>query len=168
MKRHLDGAISSMRLGCSCTRRLTVVTGVMREEQGKVGHWESCLIILFWMIEYHIGHDCIWIGVQLGVRLVVSYRAVCICMQFLHFDLGRNHTHTLYLSEFSGPVEGILMICVCFILTGIFGRELWSIKLLELDLSSIGYSDNYVLDSSSIIVVLGLGSLYFNIIVGHG
>lgn len=73
------------------------------------------------------------------------------------------HTHTLYLSEFSGPVEGILMICVCFTLTGIFGRELWSIRLFELDLSSIGYRNNYVIDTSSIIVVLGLGSLYFNI-----
>ena len=92
--------------------------------------------------------------------LIAQFASVC---NFYTSTWEEYHTHTLYLSEFSGPVEGILMICGCFILTGIFGRELWSIKLFELDLSSIGYSDNYVIDTSSIIVVLGLGSLYFNI-----
>ncbi|CUM48901.1 uncharacterized protein AC631_05069 [Debaryomyces fabryi] len=92
--------------------------------------------------------------------LIAQFASVC---NFYTSTWEEYHTHTLYLSEFSGPVEGILMICACFILTGIFGRELWSINLVELDLSSIGYSDHYILDTSSIIVVLGLGSLYFNI-----
>ena len=92
--------------------------------------------------------------------LIAQFASVC---NFYTSTWEEYHTHTLYLSEFSGPVEGILMICACFIMTGVFGRELWSIKLFELDLSSIGYSDHYVVDTSSIIVVLGLGSLYFNI-----
>lgn len=31
------------------------------------------------------------------------------------------HTHTLYLSAFSGPVEGILMVCTMYCFAGIFG-----------------------------------------------
>lgn len=31
------------------------------------------------------------------------------------------HTHTLYLSAFSGPVEGILMICAVYMIAGAFG-----------------------------------------------
>lgn len=32
------------------------------------------------------------------------------------------HTGTLYLSVFSGPVEGIIMIVFLYILTGIYGK----------------------------------------------
>lgn len=32
------------------------------------------------------------------------------------------HTGTLFLGVFSGPVEGILMICVLYIVTGIYGE----------------------------------------------
>ncbi|CAE6477493.1 unnamed protein product [Rhizoctonia solani] len=35
------------------------------------------------------------------------------------------HTGTLYLGYFSGPVEGIIMIVVLYILTGIFGTSTW-------------------------------------------
>ena len=31
------------------------------------------------------------------------------------------HTHSLYLSAFSGPVEGILMLCSVYLLAGFFG-----------------------------------------------
>lgn len=31
------------------------------------------------------------------------------------------HTHTLYLSAFSGPVEGILMVCVLYVTVGMMG-----------------------------------------------
>lgn len=92
--------------------------------------------------------------------VIAQFASVC---NFYTSTWEEYHTHTLYLSEFSGPVEGILMMCAAYILTGIFGQQIWSIKLLELDLSSIGYSSNYVVDTKSVIVVLGLGSLYFNI-----
>lgn len=72
------------------------------------------------------------------------------------------HTHTLFLSEFSGPVEGILMICGVFILTGIFGPDIWTIELFTLDLSSLGYGTVQI-DSSIFYVITGLSSLYFNI-----
>lgn len=42
------------------------------------------------------------------------------------------HTHKLFLSEFSGPVEGILIIIGAFIITGIYGSEkIWHTLLFE-------------------------------------
>lgn len=73
------------------------------------------------------------------------------------------HTHTLFLSEFSGPVEGILMICGVYVLTGFIGPGIWKAHLFNLDLSSIGLSSEYLVSMTAVYVVLGLGSLYFNI-----
>lgn len=72
------------------------------------------------------------------------------------------HTHTLFLSQFSGPVEGILMICIVFTLTGILGPDVWTIELFSIDLSSIGLGKTSV-DMSLIYCIIGLTSLYFNI-----
>lgn len=42
------------------------------------------------------------------------------------------YTHKLFLAEISGPVEGLLMIALVFILTGVFGKELvWDLPLFE-------------------------------------
>ncbi|KAK6454262.1 alcohol phosphatidyl transferase [Scheffersomyces xylosifermentans] len=94
-----------------------------------------------------------------GLLMVSQFASVC---NFYTSTWEEYHTHTLYLSEFSGPVEGILMIIVVYILTGIFGPDIWDIKLFELNLSSIGY-DTYQVSSSIFYVVIGLSSLYFNI-----
>ncbi|KIK94389.1 hypothetical protein PAXRUDRAFT_828044 [Paxillus rubicundulus Ve08.2h10] len=40
------------------------------------------------------------------------------------------HTGLLYLGPFSGPVEGILMIVVIYIVSGIFGPSFWDKRLL--------------------------------------
>ncbi|CCE64646.1 hypothetical protein TPHA_0I01400 [Tetrapisispora phaffii CBS 4417] len=46
------------------------------------------------------------------------------------------HTHKLFLSEFSGPVEGILSVVISFILCAIFGDEaIFQKVLFELKLS---------------------------------
>ena len=44
------------------------------------------------------------------------------------------HTGTLYLSAFSGPVEGILMICVIYLITAIhpMGQAFWQQPLVQL------------------------------------
>ncbi|CAK9442288.1 uncharacterized protein LODBEIA_P60310 [Lodderomyces beijingensis] len=73
------------------------------------------------------------------------------------------HTHKLYLSQFSGPVEGILMICTVYILTGIFGPDIWNMELFELNLTSLGYG-SYQVSTTLVYALVGLGSLYFNII----
>jgi ethanolaminephosphotransferase len=43
------------------------------------------------------------------------------------------HTGTLYLSAFSGPVEGILMICVIYLITGLSasGSQFWDRGILN-------------------------------------
>ncbi|KAG7191785.1 uncharacterized protein KQ657_002750 [Scheffersomyces spartinae] len=73
------------------------------------------------------------------------------------------HTHTLYLSAFSGPVEGILMICGVFILTGIFGPQMFSYKLFDKDITIAGTTNHITVDLKTAYIVLGLISLYFNI-----
>ncbi|KAK6461629.1 alcohol phosphatidyl transferase [Scheffersomyces coipomensis] len=94
-----------------------------------------------------------------GLLMLTQFASVC---NFYASTWEEYHTHTLFLSEFSGPVEGILMIIVVYIVTGIFGHQIWSIPLFDLNLTSIGL-DTYKLDSSIIYVVLGLSSLYYNI-----
>ena len=38
----------------------------------------------------------------------------------------------LYLSAFSGPVEGILMICVIYLISGIYGPQVWDKGILTM------------------------------------
>ncbi|KAG8933449.1 hypothetical protein FRC03_012313 [Tulasnella sp. 419] len=40
------------------------------------------------------------------------------------------HTGTLYLGVFSGPVEGIILIVVIYIISGIYGATIWDTKIL--------------------------------------
>jgi ethanolaminephosphotransferase len=44
------------------------------------------------------------------------------------------HTGTLYLSAFSGPVEGILMICVIYLITALhpLGPGFWATPTVDL------------------------------------
>ncbi|EMG45692.1 Ethanolaminephosphotransferase [Candida maltosa Xu316] len=95
-----------------------------------------------------------------GWLLILSqFASVC---NFYASTWEEYHTHTLFLSEFSGPVEGILMICIVYIITGILGPDIWTIELFQLNLTSLGY-DVYQVDTSIIYAVIGLASLYFNI-----
>lgn len=73
------------------------------------------------------------------------------------------HTHKLFLSEFSGPVEGILGVVGMFILTGITGPEIWKKELLTLDLSFIKLDPNFIVTPVTIFIVFGSLGLYFNI-----
>ncbi|EGW30065.1 alcohol phosphatidyl transferase [Spathaspora passalidarum NRRL Y-27907] len=96
-----------------------------------------------------------------GVLLMISlFASTC---NFYASTWEEYHTGTLFLSKFSGPVEGILMICVVFIITGIFGPDIWNQELFVLDLSSLDRGELPV-NSSIIYVILGLSSLYFNIV----
>ncbi|KAK6201219.1 CDP-alcohol phosphatidyltransferase-domain-containing protein [Scheffersomyces amazonensis] len=94
-----------------------------------------------------------------GLLMITQFGSVC---NFYASTWEEYHTHTLFLSQFSGPVEGILMIIAVYIITGIFGHEIWSIGLFNLNLNSIGLG-YYRIDSSIIYIIIGLASLYFNI-----
>ncbi|KAG0323834.1 hypothetical protein BGZ99_002451 [Dissophora globulifera] len=50
------------------------------------------------------------------------------------------HTGTLYLSAFSGPVEGILMIVILFFITGIVGPQIW----VQTIRASLGLSKDFL------------------------
>lgn len=63
------------------------------------------------------------------------------------------HTGTLYLSEFSGPVEGIIMVVFLFFLTAYFGPQFWNETFI---LDKYTPNDMYF-------IVCGVG-LFFNII----
>lgn len=101
---------------------------------------------------------------QLGygwMHLLALFASTC---NFYTSTWEEYHTHTLYLSEFSGPVEGILIICLVFILTGIFGPEIWQWNLLELDLSSFGHGLGVVsISTANASTIAGVGQLYFNV-----
>ena len=50
------------------------------------------------------------------------------------------HTHKLFLSEFCGPVEGIIMLCVLFVMTGMFGPQtVWHTVLFTIPLGEGGF-----------------------------
>lgn len=97
----------------------------------------------------------------------VGYKPMILFIQFAllcNFYLStweEYHTHKLFLSEFSGPVEGILLIVASFIITGIYGpqkvwhRELFAFQLFERD---------FVLESMHVMFFLSGIGLIFNIL----
>lgn len=95
-----------------------------------------------------------------GWLLIISqFAAVC---NFYTSTWEEYYTHTLYLSVFSGPVEGILIMCFIYTLTGIFGPGIWRTTLFSVNLSSLGYG---VVDINGVYLsaFAGLSQLYFNI-----
>lgn len=71
------------------------------------------------------------------------------------------HTHMLFLSEFSGPVEGILMVCVTFILAGIFGPQVvWHTEIITFSLHGYDVS----IETLDLMVAFSAVSLLFNIL----
>ncbi|ORX36138.1 CDP-alcohol phosphatidyltransferase-domain-containing protein [Kockovaella imperatae] len=69
----------------------------------------------------------------------VASQAASLC-NFYASTWEEYHTGTLYLSAFSGPVEGILMICVIYLLTGFhpLGQELWNRPIFSLVPGGLG------------------------------
>ncbi|AMD19731.1 HCL420Wp [Eremothecium sinecaudum] len=69
-----------------------------------------------------------------------GYKFITVLIQFVlltNFYLStweEYHTHKLYLSQFNGPVEGILVICAFYIATGILGPAVWHTKLIHFNL----------------------------------
>lgn len=78
------------------------------------------------------------------------------------------HTGTLYLSAFSGPVEGILIICAIFLITGRVGPSFWDTGIL----SFLGIKSNSLVESLPIkdlplnecFLLFSLVGLLFNIV----
>lgn len=81
------------------------------------------------------------------------------------------HTGTLFLSFFSGPVEGIIIVCGLFLTTAYFGPGFWSEPALKLlGVSEVpefieSYRELSVLD---IYLVISAIALSFNILTAAG
>lgn len=74
---------------------------------------------------------CSMMGMGYGNLLILTQFG-CLCNFYLS-TWEEYHTHTLFLSEFSGPVEGIILLCSLHILTGILGQTLiWKSTLFQL------------------------------------
>ncbi|KAG0152362.1 hypothetical protein CROQUDRAFT_649753 [Cronartium quercuum f. sp. fusiforme G11] len=85
------------------------------------------------------------------------------------------HTGTLYLSSFSGPVEGILLVIAVFLVTSFFGPGFWDQGILTVTgLNSIGFikalhiKDLPLNECSLLFAILSLSSntvgSYFNVV----
>ncbi|CAI4053371.1 hypothetical protein SUVZ_15G2780 [Saccharomyces uvarum] len=88
-------------------------------------------------------------GMGFSYRLMLSQFAMLTNFYLSTWE--EYHTHTLYLSEFSGPVEGILIVCIVFVLTGIYGKQaIWHTYLFTI---TIG---DKVIDVDTLDVVFSL------------
>ncbi|CCE90629.1 diacylglycerol cholinephosphotransferase TDEL_0B05000 [Torulaspora delbrueckii] len=71
------------------------------------------------------------------------------------------HTHMLFLSEFSGPVEGILLICSSFILAGIFGPQtVWHTEIANFYMGAY----NIKFETLDLMIAFSASGLFFNVI----
>lgn len=79
------------------------------------------------------------------------------------------HTGILYLGYFSGPVEGVLMLCGVHMISGYFGPAVWMVRLNELFPSAI-YNLNEItqligaLQLNHVLIVLGGSVTFINIV----
>lgn len=124
-----------------------------------------------------------------GWMLIISQFAVLANFYLSTWE--EYHTHILFLSEFSGPVEGILMIVILYLVTAYYGNEIWVNSWYHLELASflpapvlkilsyLGFinlqevpetgvlSAIASIDASTVYIVLGGAQLYFNIISAY-
>lgn len=74
------------------------------------------------------------------------------------------HTHKLFLSEFSGPVEGLLILCAGFTLTGIFGPQLvWHLNIFDFTYNG----KIYHVESVNLMYTFSIIALLFNIVTAR-
>lgn len=98
-----------------------------------------------------------------GVMLLVAQFG-CLC-NFYASTWEEYHTKTLFLSQCSGPVEGIVIVIFLYALTGVFGPGIWSARLFDLDAQFFGIQifDKFEVNVTKIYVALGTVGLIFNI-----
>lgn len=97
-------------------------------------------------------HGCDAINTTLAFLCILSALGIgntftCVCTvlaaltNFYVSSWETYHTHTLFLSYISGPVEGILSGCILLITTGFVGPKFWSNTLNQLFGTSSPYLD---------------------------
>ncbi|SMN18925.1 similar to Saccharomyces cerevisiae YHR123W EPT1 sn-1,2-diacylglycerol ethanolamine-and cholinephosphotranferase [Maudiozyma saulgeensis] len=81
---------------------------------------------------------CSAIGTGYGYKMIYSQFAVLTNFYLSTWE--EYHTHVLFLSEISGPVEGILAICLAYLATAIFGPDIiWRTTLTTFKINGQQY-----------------------------
>lgn len=81
------------------------------------------------------------------------------------------HTGILFLGHFSGPVEGVLMLCGVHLISGFFGPAIWVLRVSELFPSNIYNYNDFTkifgaLQLNHVLIVFGAVVTFSNIITG--
>lgn len=102
---------------------------------------------------------CSTVGISYNYMMVITQLA-CLCNFYLS-TWEEYHTHKLFLSEFSGPVEGILLICIGYILTGIYGPQ----RVWHTELTTVRFQDfTFKVETLDVMLVFSGIGLMFNIL----
>ncbi|KAI1261429.1 CDP-alcohol phosphatidyltransferase [Xylariaceae sp. FL1019] len=105
-------------------------------------------------------------AMALGTSKSGVFTALCPCLPMFFSTWETYHTHTLYLGYFNGPTEGILIACSIMALSGIYGPQIWTERIVDLvgEKNLLGYTD-LVGDHSvrDIWILIIVGSL----VIGH-
>ena len=104
---------------------------------------------------------CILSALGIGNTFLCVFTVLAALTNFYVSSWETYHTHTLFLSYISGPVEGILSGCMLLILTGFTGPQFWSQTVNQL-LGTTNENLNFPLYNvvCSVIAILAL----FNVV----
>jgi ethanolaminephosphotransferase len=79
----------------------------------------------------------------LGTSKSGVFTALCPCLPMFFSTWETYHTHTLYLGVINGPTEGILIACAIMVISGVYGPQIWTERIVDLvgEQNLFGYSD---------------------------
>lgn len=93
---------------------------------------------------------------QMGYTYKMIYSQFAVLTNFYLSTWEEYNTHVLFLSEISGPVEGLLAIIFAYLMTAIFGPDLiWHTNLATFEINGQKYQFETA-DSVLVIFTLGL------------
>ncbi|KAI9483091.1 MAG: CDP-alcohol phosphatidyltransferase-domain-containing protein [Benjaminiella poitrasii] len=128
-------------------------------------------------------HGCDALNTTLGVLTWASstylgqswWTVASLCASLGNFYLStweEYHTGVLYLGYFSGPVEGVLMLCAVHLISGIFGPTIWMLRVEEVlpFIDFTKYTQTQLLGAlqlNHVLIVMGGLVTIFNILAAY-
>ncbi|KAJ9609463.1 hypothetical protein H2200_005790 [Cladophialophora chaetospira] len=70
-------------------------------------------------------------AVGLGPTRLGAFTAMVPCLPMFFSTWETYHTHTLFLGEFNGPTEGLILACLFMLVSGYFGPEIWRHRIAD-------------------------------------
>lgn len=84
----------------------------------------------------------------------------CVAMYFSTWETF--HTHTLYLGYLNGPTEGIVIVVMLMLASGIWGAGIWQTRLVDiLSVSEFFFGRNFTLQNLWVLL------MFLGVVVGH-